>query len=218
MCIVLVLRLMSRDVCEEIKRRRRERCRGRQWHLLGRGRHILQWARIIHAYIIQILLTIVVSGNGRGGFGYSRGPATRGLIRFRRLPYSPVCSGCALGVVAFGMATQDVTEIQGQDFLLLSSDYGSAMPAQITSNSSRRTFGRIACDRHCIRTDVRWYLIAEDVRITTTTTTTTYPSWILTRAFVALKMLCFLEPAVTDGTLSQDHDETREAARMREEE
>ena len=113
------------------------------------------------------------------------------------------------------MATQDVTEIQGQDFLLLSSNYGSAMPAQITSSSSRRTFARIACDRHCIRTDVRWYLIAENVRITVTTF---YPSWILTRAFVAFEMLCFLEPAVTDGTLSQDHDETREAARIREEE
>lgn len=33
---------------------------------------------------------------------------------------------------------------------------------------------------------------------------------------MALEMLCFLEPAVTDGTLSQDHDETRETARARE--
>ena len=110
MRIMFVLRLMCRDVREEIKRRRREGWRGRHLHLLGRGRHILQWARVIRAYIIEILLTIVVSCNGGRGSGHGRGPTTMGLFRFRRPPYSPVCSGCSLGIMTLGMATQDITE------------------------------------------------------------------------------------------------------------
>lgn len=73
-----------------------------------------------------------------------------------------------------------------------------------------RTSWRNVSGRHCIRTDALsclWFNQHEY---------SDFPYPIpaeLTRPFVTLEMLCFLEPAVTDCTLSQHHDETRTIGR-----